>query len=72
LIGDVSALAAERPDAVPRVVVRHGNEERNRRGEEVVPLRAEHERAEHREVDHVARGADRAELRELNPVVRAA
>ena len=36
LVGDVAALAAERPEPVPHVVVRHRDEEGADRGEEVV------------------------------------
>src|SRR5688572_24438919 len=70
LVADVPALAAEGPEAVPGVVVRDGDEEGARRGEPVVEPGAEEERRVDREVDDVPGRADRAELRQLDPVVR--
>ena len=67
LDGDVAALVTERPEAVPGVVVRDGDEERAARGDQLVNA-CEDERREHGEIDDVAREADGAELRELDPI----
>ena len=68
LTGYVAALVAERPEAIPQVVVRHGDEERSRGRECVVPTGATHERGVDGQVDDVSRQADGRELRELHPV----
>ena len=73
LVGDVAALAAERPQPVPRVVVRHGDEERARPRRAVVDARRRARRAEKTaRLTAYAGRADRAELRELEPVLPAA
>src|SRR5437763_955032 len=64
----VAALVAERPDPVPEVVVRDGDQERDRGGVRVVPARAAQQRRVDREVDDVAARADGGELGELHPV----
>ena len=71
LVGDVPALAAEGPEAVPRVVVRDRDEE-GAGGREAVVVSRSDEQREHGEVDGVAARADRAELGQLHPVVRRA
>ena len=43
LVRDVASLRAERPQTVPRVVVRHRDEERADRGRDVVHVEPEHE-----------------------------
>ena len=63
----MAALLAERPEAVPRVVARDGDEERAGRGEEVVQPRVQ-QRVVDGEIDQVADRADGAELAELLPV----
>jgi hypothetical protein len=63
----VAAVLPERPDPVPDVVARDGDEERAGRGDEVVELLVE-QRVVDREIDEVAERADRAELAELLPV----
>jgi hypothetical protein len=65
---DVAALAAERPEAVPDVVVGDGDEERSDRGRHVVEARSLEQQRVHDQVDDVARRADDAELDELLPV----
>ena len=72
LVAHVPALVPERPDAVPRVVVRDGDEEGSRRRKAIVEVRPVEEQRVHGEVDDVAAGPDDAELRELLPVVAAA
>src|SRR5207244_4157887 len=69
LVGEVPALAPERPQAVERVVVRHRHDERAGRRREVVEAGPVQERRVDGEVDDVAAPADGAELRELDPVV---
>ena len=68
LVAEVSALAAERPNTVPGVVVRNGNEERADRGRQVMEAGFLDESVVDREVDDVASRADGGELRELSPV----
>src|SRR4051812_22655590 len=68
----MAALSAERPVPVPPVVVRHGREERDDRGAEVVQPRPLEQRRVDGEVDDVAAAADDTELPELDPVVRRA
>src|ERR1043166_6637731 len=67
LDADVTAVLAERPEPVPRVVARDRDEERARGGDEVMDLRVQQPVVD-REVDEVADRADRAELAELLPV----
>src|SRR5436190_831383 len=64
----VAALVSERPDPVPEVVVRDGDQERDRRGIGVVPARAAQQRGVDRKVDDVAARTDSGELGELHPV----
>ena len=72
LVREVALLAAERPVPVPPVVVRHGDEKREERRAEVVQIRPLEQRRVDGEVDGVAARPDRAEPRELKPVVRRA
>ena len=67
LDADVTAVLAERPEPIPRVVARHGDEERARGGHEVVDFRVE-QRVVDRKVDEVADRPDRTEFPELLPV----
>src|SRR6266545_1644880 len=69
LIGEMCALAAEGPVAVPPVGGRGGDDERDEGRD--VRAEAEQQRVDD-EVDGIATRADRAELRELHPVVRRA
>ena len=68
----VALLAAERPDPVERVVIRHGDEKRDDRGRDVVELENPDGERVDGEVDEVADGADGAELEELHPVAAGA
>ena len=68
----VAAARAEGPVAVPPEVVRHRDDERERRRDEVVQVEDRHAEGEHGQVDHVAGRADSAELDQLQPVVRLA
>ena len=72
LVRDVTALVTERPQAVPRVVVGDGDEERADGGRNVVKADYEHEQPEHPQIDDVPRHADEAELDQLLPVPTAA
>ena len=72
LVREVPPVAAEGPVAVPPVVVRDGDEEREERRAEVVQPGPLEQRRVDREVDRITACADDAELRELNPVVRRA
>src|SRR3990172_8434939 len=72
LIRDVTALAAERPDSIPRVVVGHGDEERADRCRDVVESQDEDQEGEHPEVDRISGRTDEAELDELLPVLASA
>jgi hypothetical protein len=65
LVGDVAALAAERPQAVPDVVVGDRDEERAGGGQQVVEPAADEDR-EDGEVDEVAARSDGAELPQLS------
>src|SRR4051794_15501929 len=58
--------------AVPPEVVGHGDQERRRRGEQVVDVEGLDEDREDDEVDDVAAGADDAEADQLVPIVALA
>ena len=64
--------ASEGPVPVPPEVVHHGDDERHRRAREMVGAEQLDAEREHGQVDHVAGAADRAELDQLEPVVRLA
>src|SRR5215472_6960434 len=64
---DVSPLLTERPEPVPDVVARHSDEERARRGQQIVEPRVQ-QRVVDRQVDEIADRAYYAELAELLPV----
>ena len=68
LVPEVAAIAAERPEPVPEVVVGHRDEERAGRRQPVVQVGAVEQRDVDEEVDDVARRPDGAELRQLRPV----
>ena len=66
LVGDVAALATERPEPVPGVVARDGDEEGAGRGEQVVDAAGLEQERVDRQVDDVAAGADEAEADQLS------
>ena len=68
----VAAAGPERPVAVPPEVVRHRDHERGRGGDEMMQVQSPDAEGEDAQVDHVAGRADRAELHQLQPVVRLA
>ena len=68
LVGDVAALAPERPEPVPCVVARNRDEEGADGGGQVVHVEHDLEEGVHAEVDEVAAEAHDAEPAELLPV----